>query len=419
MTMITPSYLGETIEYSSLHACRSTLEDPTGLHSRKRGEAHPQPQWIFVPPIVLTPSGFLPTEVAKLYDFPESCDGSGQTIGVIEMGGGILADDLQQYCTWMKTRLPKFTVVAVRGKGNDPGGNSKAFDGECTGDIETIAGVAPGADIVGYFTDNSNEAFLDAVKYAIHDQVNRPSVISVSWGDPESTWADATMQAFNQVLQEAAVLGVTVCCAAGDFGSSAGVKGGGLHVCFPASSPYALACGGTSLFAATGGNRIEKETVWNNSTGASGGGFSNVFPLPDYQQSTSVAEKAKTAGISGRGMPDVASDGDPKTGFMIRVNGKFPVGAGTSAAAPVWAGLIARINQKLGHSVGFLNPVLYQSSAGLQSSGALRAITVGNNGAYQAGPGWNACTGFGTPDGAKLMDALVTRGGTKASAASN
>jgi kumamolisin len=384
-----------------------------GLDARQ--QMRPRPQWIFVPPVELTPSGFKPTEIATVYNFPQGATGKGVTIGVIEMGGGYRLDDMTQYAAWLKTPVPPIVAVSVDGCTNDPDGATKMFDGEVTGDMETIAGVAPEAKMAVYFTKNSNQGFLDAVNFAVHDKVNQPSILSVSWGSVESDFSKSMLQTFNDVLQAAALLGITVCCASGDHGSSAG-EPHGQHVSFPASSPYALACGGTSL-EVTDKNTIKSEVVWNNSTGASGGGFSEEFPIPDWQKSTQAAKKAKFYKKSGRAVPDVASDGDPKTGYMILVNGKYVVGAGTSAAAPLWAGLIARINEKLGRPAGFVNPLLYQSSSDFEKAGAFHAITSGNNGAYQAGSGWNPCTGFGSPDGEKFANVMANEKASKSFAA--
>jgi kumamolisin len=168
-----------------------------------------------------------------------------------------------------------------------------------------------------------------------------------------------------------------------------------VHVDFPASSPNVLGCGGTELFAS--GATISSETVWNEGTNsATGGGVSSTFPLPDYQKNVKLP-------AAFRGVPDVAGDADPNSGYQVRVDGQDMVIGGTSAVAPLWAGLIALINQKLGIPVGFLNPLLYGSLSG---KNLFNDITSGNNGAYAAGPGWDACTGWGSPDGSKLLKAL-------------
>ena len=224
-------------------------------------------------------------------------------------------------------------------------------------------------------------------------------MISISWGGAESTWTAQAMTALDSAAQDAAALGVTICAASGDSGSSDGVSDGANHVDFPASSPHILGCGGTSLQSANGA--IESETVWNDGTqgGATGGGYSAQFPLPSWQASDKITPPANL----GRGVPDVTGDADPDTGYQVLVDGQSLVIGGTSAVAPLWSGLIALLNQKLGKPVGFLQPVLYGLPA---SEDAFHDITEGSNGAYSAGPGWDACSGLGSPDGMDLLTAL-------------
>jgi kumamolisin len=211
----------------------------------------------------------------------------------------------------------------------------------------------------------------------------------------------------NQAFHDAAALGVTICSAAGDNGSSDGVNDGSVHVDFPASSPYVLACGGTKLQGS--GQTISSEVVWNEqNNGATGGGVSTVFSLPDYQTNAGVPALAGNGGNKGRGVPDIAGNADPVTGYEVLVDGQSFVIGGTSAVAPLWAGLVAIFNQQLGRPVGFLNPALYQIG---QKGGSFRDITSGNNdtsgsGSYTSGPGWDACTGWGSPNGVNLLQAL-------------
>jgi kumamolisin len=197
-------------------------------------------------------------------------------------------------------------------------------------------------------------------------------------------------------------MGVTVCVAAGDDGSTDGVDDGLNHVDFPASSPNVLACGGTELVAS--GNAITSETVWNelaSNEGATGGGISDVFPLPSWQSAANVPPSANPSHNVGRGVPDVAGDADPTTGYVTLVDGQPDVIGGTSAVAPLWAGLVALTNQSIRKPVGFINPLLSQNP-----KGDFNSITSGNNGAYSAGPGWNPCTGLGSPIGTKVGAAL-------------
>jgi kumamolisin len=272
-------------------------------------------------------------------------------------------------------------------------------------DIEVAGSVAPAAKIVVYFTPNTDAGFLDAINQAVTDKTNKPSVLSISWGGAESTWTAQSLQSYNSALQTAAAVGVTVCVAAGDDGSTDGVTDGLQHVDFPASSPYALACGGTHLVAS--GNTIGSEQVWNDlpSDGATGGGISATFPLPTWQAGAHVPPSVNAGNFAGRGLPDVAGDADPGTGYRVEVDGSKIVVGGTSAVAPLWAGLIACFNSQLKTSVGYFNPGLYQQIA--TQAGTFHDITSGNNGDYQAGPGWDACTGWGSPNGAAIQKALA------------
>jgi len=345
-------------------------------------------------------TSFRPTQIAALYDFPP---GTGQGVGVaiIELGGGYRPADLRTYFAQLGRPSPKVLAVSVDHGKNHPTGNVNGPDGEVMLDIEVAGGVAPGATLVVYFAPNTDAGFLDAVTTAIHDNVNKPSVISISWGGPESSWTQQAMSAFDEAFQAAAALGITVCVASGDNGSSDGVNDGANHVDFPASSPHALACGGTSLKTANG--QITSEVVWNNGAngGSAGGGVSDVFPLPPWQQGLKVVNGNGTASpLARRGVPDVSGDADPQTGYDVRIDGTDTVVGGTSAVAPLWAGLIARINAGKGTASGYINAQLYKNPT------ALNDVTQGNNGAFSAAPGWDACTGLGSPDGGKLSQVI-------------
>ena len=350
-------------------------------------------------------------QFAQLYDFPTNNNGSGQCVAIIELGGGYTDSDLQVYFQQLGVPQPKVISVSVDGGQNIPAGTPDSADGEVALDIEVVGGIAPGAKIAVYFAPNTDQGFLDAVTQATHDAANNPSVISISWGAAEVYWTPQAMQAMDQAFQAAAALGINVCCASGDNGSSDGVGDGLAHVDFPASSPHALACGGTRLEASydslSSQYIISSEVVWNDdpTASATGGGVSDVFPLPAWQATANIPLSVNDQ-HSGRGVPDVSGDADPQTGYKVRVDGQNLVFGGTSAVAPLWAGLIALINQQLGQPVGFLNPILYQNYDFLAQVNALQDVTSGNNGSYTARQGWDACTGLGTPDGANLVDAL-------------
>ncbi len=354
-----------------------------------------------------TDLSYTPVEVATLYGFPPGAGATGQTIGIVELGGGYKAADLTAYFKTLKQKKPMVTTVSVD-KGKNAPTNANSADGEVLLDIEVCAAVAPGAKIAVYFAPNTDQGFIDAVSTAVHDTKHKPSVISISWGGPESTWTAQSTAALDAACQAAAALGVTITVASGDNGSSDGETDGANHVDFPASSPHVLACGGTKLVGS--GSTITSEVVWNETAakeGATGGGVSNVFPLPAWQNNANVPAPSVAGG--GRGVPDVAGDADPSTGYVIRVDGQTSVIGGTSAVAPLWAGLIALANAANGTPAGFINPTIYAASA----KPAFRDITSGNNGSFSAAVGWDACTGLGSPVGPGIVSLL---GKTAASA---
>ncbi len=347
-----------------------------------------------------TAQPFSAVQVAQLYQFPTNLNGSGQTIGILELGGGYTESDLQTYFSGAGLSTPNVVSVGVDGGSNSPGDPNGA-DGEVELDIEVAGSVANAANIAVYFAPNTDQGFIDAITTAVHDTTNKPSVLSISWGGPESSWAQSSITALDNACQSAAALGVTITVASGDDGSSDGTTG--TVVDFPASSPHVLACGGTELFAS--GTTITEEIVWDDlpQGGATGGGFSATFPTPSWQTS------ALPAGSSGRGVPDVSGDASPESGYNIIVDGQPQVVGGTSAVAPLYAGLIALVNQQLASqskpSAGFVNPLLYQNAISFND------ITSGNNGAFSAGPGWDACTGLGSPKGASILTTLTGANG--------
>ncbi|HEX4645990.1 MAG TPA: S53 family peptidase [Verrucomicrobiae bacterium] len=356
------------------------------------------------------PRPFTPLEVARLYDFPADGDGSGQCIGILEFGGGFDQKELDHYFAQLGVAPPQVTAVSVDGGSNSPTGDPNSADGEVMLDIEVAGAIAPKAAIAVYFAPNTDAGFLDALRAAVHDSTNKPSVISISWGGPESGSTPQSLRDFDAACQEAAALGVTICVAAGDHGADdTDTPSKRANVDFPASSPHVLACGGTHLEANNGS--ISTETVWNTHDGwATGGGVSEVFPLPDWQAGANVPSSVNPGGGAGRGVPDVAGDADVNTGYIVSVDGSEGASGGTSAVAPLWSALIALLNQHLGKPLGFINPLLYQSPVNTKG---FHDIVEGDNGAfssgknfYSAGPGWDACTGWGSPDGTKLLQAL-------------
>jgi kumamolisin len=343
-----------------------------------------------------------PPLVAQLYNFPTGVDGTGERIAIIELGGGYSSAELRAYFAGLGvTSVPKITAVSVNGARNEPGHNPTS-DQEVMLDIEIAGAIAPGAELRVYFARMTEREWIDAVRMAVFDE-RQPSVISISWVEPEFQFPRAARLAMDEAFQAAAMLGITVCCAAGDHGSSDGVKGKRAHVSYPASSPFALACGGTRLNGSAGNIG---ETVWNDGGdgNATGGGVSEYYPVPAWQLNARVPPSVNPGGYRGRGVPDVAGNADPRSPYAVRTTNGDLVGiGGTSAVAPLWAALVALLNGRLGQRVGYVNPLLYD---GIAPAG-FRDVSTGNNGAYRARRGsWDPCTGHGTPIGAQLVAAL-------------
>jgi kumamolisin len=347
--------------------------------------------------------------VAAFYQFPAGTDGTGQTIAIIELGGGFGASDLDPYFAALTIPVPQVTAVGVDGAANRPGQDPNGDDGEVLLDIEVAGAVAPGAAQVVYFAPNTDQGVVDAVTTAVHASPT-PTAVSISWGQSEDSWTAQAREALDTAIADGAALGVTVCAAAGDNGSADGQTDGASHADFPASSPHVLACGGTSLQGDTSTGVISSETVWNDGPGhgATGGGVSDTFPVPSRQSPAGVPARAGAAGGAGRGVPDVAGSADPATGYQVLVDGQCMVVGGTSAVAPLWAALVSRLVQGTGKPFGLLQPLLYAGVTSGQSPAGFRDITSGSNGAYAARPGWDACTGLGSPDGTALL--TVVRG---------
>jgi kumamolisin len=392
----------------------------------RQGSGNPAPsnQW---------PGTFFPPQVAELYNYPSDLTGKNQNVAIMSFNGapdgnphgGYSAVALKTYfVNVLGGSAPSLTNVVVMGPGNSPGADTQASEqqGDSTGEVMldacVVGSVAPGANIFMYFTEFTTQGWVDALQDAITGN-NNISVISISYGnpedDPEGAWTTAGVQTVNNAFQAAIAAGITICCASGDDGSGDGVASGA-HVDFPASSPYVLGVGGTKLVASSlSPPAMQSEVVWNEvsqNDGAGGGGVSSLFTKPSWQDQANVPPSANPPHQVGRGVPDVAADADPVTGVVVmHIDGKHlePIG-GTSAATPLWASLIARLNEGLNARCGFINPVLYAKC----STGVLNDITSGNNGAYEARTGWDPCTGLGTPDGVKLLSALSAAVGTVA-----
>jgi kumamolisin len=367
-------------------------------------------------------AGVDPRDVARIYDFPSGATGSGQTIGIIEPGGGFHSSDVQAFFRALKVRAPKIKVVNVSGGSNQPAPVTaiRAFlnahgagqpaqsaaavigTAEVTMDIQLAGALASGAKIVVYFAPPTKQGLFHAFAQAVNDAKNRPDVISCSWGLNESAYQPSFLRALDGVFQSAAAKGITICCSSGDGGSGPKSR---LSVTFPASSPHVLACGGTHLAVRPGGSTTEQ--VWNDPDNhkASGGGFGK-FPMPPWQKEA-CTPPAHRAPKKGRGVPDVAAKADLVNGYRGVLGGRtLSAGGGTSAAAPLWAALVALLNEHLGTRAGYITPLLYQEAF---RNRTMRDITQGNNGQYHARAQWDPCSGWGSPLGSELLKALQGR----------
>lgn len=400
---------------------------------------------------------FFPAELAAAYDFPPG-DGTGQVIGLLEFGGGYFPDDLNQFAQAAKlAAVPEVVPVSVH---HMPTNTNNEDAGEVMLDVEVIAGTCPKARIAVYFAHFTEQGWIEGLDTALHDGVNQPTVLSISWGYAEdtSTWTKQALAQVNESLHEAALLGITVCVAAGDDGSSDGVDDGHAHVDFPASSPYVLSVGGTALHL--GARRSER--AWKDGTGvratgggSTGGGVSTRLARPVWQSGLDIAP-VNPGQIAGRIVPDVAACASGHTGYFTVAQGQAGIVGGTSASAPLWAALVARVNQSLpaGKRVGYLTPLLYGhapagAGAGTGVSAAVAApapaaapavaskataaspaptagspgatvplgalvcqdVRAGDNvtapvGGFQSKPGYDAVTGWGSPRGGPLLAAL-------------
>jgi kumamolisin len=348
-----------------------------------------------------------PREVAGIYGFPLGAEGHGQTLAIVDFGDALDGSQLDvNFLNAGMKQWPQRTLVSVHRAGTTPvSGGQESSAGAAPFSLSlplfAVAGlIAPGADNVAYYAPNTARGFLDALTEAIHAQPT-PTALTVGWGEAEDSWTPQARTAISEVLADAAVLGVTVCVAAGDFGSGSARSDAQSRVYFPASSPYALACGGTSLIAEHATPGGAPEVVWP----ATGGGVSDVFALPAWQANAGVPPQIDGGGL-GRGVPDVAANADPARGYPFRDGATKAAFGGTGTVAALWAALVCLLAQITGKRPGHLQPLLYEGiSPGVTPPG-FRAITQGNNGAYRAGPGWNACTGLGSPNGTELVDRL-------------
>lgn len=337
---------------------------------------------------------FNPLQLATLYNFPKDLDGSNQIVGIIELGGGFNLSDITTYLTSLNiSTIPNITSISIDGAINNLSDAVESII-EVILDIEVIIAIAPKAIIRVYFCPNSAQGYYNALNQSVLDGCK---IVSMSWGSAEINWSSSDLTSFNELFKNATLNNnVTFFAAAGDNGSTDSTSGN--NVDFPASSPYVVGCGGTSL--TTNDNiLINSEIVWNNNSliSATGGGISKLFEQPIYQRLLSY-------GLSNfRGVPDVSGNANPNTGYVIYAQGKQIIVGGTSAVSPLWSGLFCLINQSIGYSIGYIHPLLYDNE------GIFRDIIKGNNGRYSTRIGWDPCSGLGSPNGQLLLNLIANK----------
>jgi subtilase family serine protease len=372
-------------------------------------------------------------QIASAYRFSDlyqgGDQGQGQTIAIYELEPND-PNDIAAYQSCYGTHASVSYVPVDGGAGSGEG------SGEAALDIENSIGLAPRANYLVYQGPNSNSSAPGSGPYDIFSAIinqDRAQVISVSWGECESSNTDG-LQAENQLFQQAAAQGQSIVSASGDEGSEdcnappPSLPSTSLAVDDPASQPFVTGVGGTTLSTL---GPPPGETVWNNgpiaaldgSGGAGGGGASQTWSMPSYQ--SAAAASLHVGQSSSREVPDVAADADPNTGYIVYWNGSGAAGVGsssgwqaiggTSASAPLWAALLADINASgacHGSPVGFANPALYRA-AGTAYGSDFNDITSGNNdllglngGQFAAGPFYDMASGLGTPRAGGLASAL-------------
>ena len=363
----------------------------------------------------------IPT-LKQLYNFPTN-SAAGQTIGIVSLSGYAI-HDIQLLFNGLGAgyAMPTVHDVAVHGSngGSDP-------YGETTQDIGIAAAAANGAAIAVYITQGTQAGWVDLVHRVAHPNAGDPScsVLSSSWyisnGDDAATLAaegvsTAFVNAVSAAFQDAAIQGITVCIACGDTGSNSKVSDGRAHVQYPGSDPWVLSVGGTTVGNVSGSSF--QEYVWNDPSpsdpshwGTTGGGVSDFFALPSYQVYAGVPASVNPGHHVGRGLPDVAANASYNAGYSgLYLNGSPFIGNGTSASAPLWAGFVAKLNAAMGTRLGFINPILYSKGSlafrDIVPAGGPANNANGGTAGYPSGAGWDACTGWGSIDGAKMLGML-------------
>jgi kumamolisin len=363
------------------------LSDNHGKGLYRRPSRH-MTRWPWDPKKPTTPPGLTPMQVAKAYNFPTpGASIKDKVVAIVELGGAFNPKDVLNYCKQMSTPSPRLYYHMVDGAKESP--DPQGADGEVSLDIDVVAAVAPGVQILVVFAPNTSNGFIDAVA-GMSTYFLKPDAVSISWGEMEGNWDAGSRPAMDNAIQACVNAGINVYVAAGDNGSSDGYVGN--NVDYPGSSPYALSCGGTKLTLNSDGSR-QAEVVWNedlSGEGATGGGVSDYYT-------------ANGAGFSVGGkrtVPDISGNADPNSGYVVNVDGQQQIIGGTSAVAPLMAALNVLLNSNLSEPAKNLQKVFYANP------NLFYDVVQGNNGAYSASTGYDMCSGLGVPDGTRLLQIL-------------
>jgi len=357
------------------------------------------------PNVIASPT---PVDLALAYKFPRApggdlVQGKGACVAIIELGGGWTTQNLTSTFGRISQPNPTVVDVSVDGGVND-GGADVGSSGEVMLDIYCVGAVAPAAKIAMYFAPNSYQGFIDTIIAPTNDTVNNPSVISVSWGTTDTNWSGTSITAFEAALAAAVVKGITVFIAAGDYGVRAISSSPTYTVQYPGTSPYCVCAGGT-VISINDNYSIASEVPWGTSGGsfAGGGGVSGIFSVPAWQTgfNSKTYPGGTIAALTGRGIPDVSA---MATGYTFYYGAGNYTGTfvGTSATAPLLAGMMARLNSMSQRRIGAVNSAWYAvrtTAFNDQTSGDNHG---GNSVGYMADTGWDAATGLGSPIGTEL-----------------
>lgn len=420
-----------------LVACAPTVTVTTGPKSQSPSASSGGP---------FSPQYYTPQQIRDAYGvtplLQRGITGKGQTVVLIEsFGDPTIQEDIDAYS--QRFNLPPITVQVLAPLGTAPfdpsSDDMSGWAGETALDAEIVHAIAPDAGIVVMTSPVSETEgtiglpeFRQLEEQAVSQHLG--NIISQSWGVSEVTLTDAAGQAelakWDAFYQQATTQqGITFTTGSGDNGATdfqdlqATQLNGSRTTSFPADEQWVTAVGGTTLLTDGAGNF--KETVWNGCPGGgTGGGFSQLYSTPNFQKALPASTLSQFNGR--RGVPDVSADGAPCSGWQIRVQGEWQVIGGTSAGAPLWAGLAALANQMAGHPLGYLNPALYTIGTSAKAVQDFRDVTEGDNSisceagtpreceqqsvqvqGFDATPGWDPTTGLGSPLADKLLPDLV------------